>query len=57
MGIISTLIGLEMNDETMHHPQKKIKSSKQRITIQISEEVLEWLKNAVYSKAYFSVTS
>lgn len=39
---------LEVDDEPKQNLQKKTKSTKQRITVQISEEVIERLKNAVY---------
>ena len=39
---------LEIEDEPKKKPQKQVKSQKQRITVQISEDVIERLKNAVY---------
>jgi predicted DNA binding CopG/RHH family protein len=39
---------LEVADEPNQSSQKQTKSSKQRITVQISEDVIERLKNAVY---------
>lgn len=35
-------------ENELSKPQKKPKSRKQRITVQISEEVIERIKNAVY---------
>jgi hypothetical protein len=39
---------LEAEEERQKPAQRQIKSSKQRITVQISEDVIERLKNAVY---------
>ena len=37
-----------LEEETSRKPQQQTKSSKQRITVQISVDVIERLKNAVY---------
>ena len=39
---------LDADDEPKQHSQKQAKSAKQRITVQISVDVIERVKNAVY---------
>lgn len=45
-GHTTAVVGVD--DESKQNLQKKTKSTKERITVQISEEVIERLKNAVY---------